>query len=126
MIEAAPSMEGGREALAKLLTQSRRPTAVLCVNDLAAIGALDVCREAGVQVPGHLSIVGFDGISFSASTSPPLTTVWQPAYERGCLAADLLFRRLEHPGEPVVVEHMPCRLLVRGTTGPLVRPVPAS
>ncbi len=70
--------DGGYEAMCRLLRGKIRPTAVLCSNDLTAIGALGAIAEAGLRVPEDISIIGFDDIKLSAYTSPALTTVRLP------------------------------------------------
>jgi DNA-binding LacI/PurR family transcriptional regulator len=67
-----------------------RPTALLCANDMMAIGALEYCRAANLKVPEDVSIVGFDDVPMSRLLTPRLTTVRQPAYEMGMGAAELL------------------------------------
>lgn len=64
-----------------------RPTALLCANDLMAIGALEYCKSVGLRIPQDLSIVGFDDLPVSALLTPRLTTVRQPAREMGAEAA---------------------------------------
>jgi LacI family transcriptional regulator len=71
-----------------------RPTALLCANDLMAIGALQYCRSAGLRVPEDVSITGFDDVPIAALITPALTTVRQPAREMGYAACMLLFDRL--------------------------------
>lgn len=68
-------MEGGVSAMRNLLRLADRPTAVLASNDLTAIGALATIRDAGLDVPRDISLVGFDDISFAHLTHPPLTTI---------------------------------------------------
>jgi LacI family transcriptional regulator len=68
-------MGGGHDAMARLLAQPRRPTAVLASNDLTAIGAMGAIFEQGLGVPEDISVIGFDDIDLSAFTQPPLTTV---------------------------------------------------
>lgn len=67
-----------------------RPTALVCANDLMAIGALEYCKSAGLRVPQDVSIVGFDDLPVSALLTPRLTTVRQPAREMGAEAANCL------------------------------------
>jgi len=85
----------GRELAARALQAKPRPTALICANDLMAIGAIEYCREAGLLVPEDVSIVGFDDLPFSALLTPPLTSVRQPAREMGFRAASLLFDLLQ-------------------------------
>lgn len=68
-------VEGGRHAMAALLEQGPRPTAVIAVNDLSAVGALQAAHAAKLSVPQDISIIGFDNIDVCAMTSPPLTTI---------------------------------------------------
>lgn len=116
MVEAEVSTAGGQEAMTRLLALDEPPTAVLTVNDLMAIGALAACRERGVQVPEDISIIGFDNIPLSALTTPPLTTVEQPAYELGLRAAELVLRRCERPDASPRHILLKSTLVVRGTT----------
>lgn len=68
-------MEGGVIAMRNLLRLKDRPTAVIASNDLTAIGALATIRDAGLEVPRDISLIGFDDISFAHLTQPPLTTI---------------------------------------------------
>ncbi len=88
--------QSGHEAMRSLLTLSSPPTAVFVCNDLMAIGALCAAHEAGLRVPQQLSIVGFDDIALASFTTPRLTTVAQPKYEMGLLAAEMLAERIKH------------------------------
>ncbi len=72
------SPESGRTAAQALLARARTFTALFCANDEMAIGALAGVREAGLTVPGDLSVMGYDGIDLTALTVPPLTTVLIP------------------------------------------------
>jgi LacI family transcriptional regulator len=68
-------IDGGRLATKRLLEEKHRPTAILCSNDLTAIGAIGSIHQHGMEAPGDLSVVGFDDIEISASIHPALTTV---------------------------------------------------
>jgi len=68
-------MDGGHEAMARLLDKAVRPTAVLTSNDMTAIGAMGAIFERGLKVPQDISLIGFDDIELSAFTQPGLTTV---------------------------------------------------
>jgi DNA-binding LacI/PurR family transcriptional regulator len=94
-----------------------RPTAVLAMSDELAIGTLEAARDAGLDVPGDLSVVGFDDIPAAAHASPPLTTVHQPLRRKGELAGKhLLDLRAGH--RPTPGDRLPTRLVVRSSTGP--------
>jgi LacI family transcriptional regulator len=75
MEEGNHQVDGGHQAMARLLSRKMRPTAVLASNDMTAIGALGAIHERGLRVPEDLSVVGFDDIQISAFTQPALTTV---------------------------------------------------
>jgi len=80
----------GRDAGARLLGTSPRPTAVFCANDLLALGVLQAMVGAGIRVPEEMAIVGYDDIEFAAAAAVPLTSVRQPARHLGRTAAELL------------------------------------
>ncbi|HWG25056.1 LacI family DNA-binding transcriptional regulator [Actinospica sp.] len=89
----------GRDAGARLLGLSPRPTAVFCANDLLALGVLQSMFAAGVDVPRDMAIVGYDDIEFASAAAVPLTSVRQPALAMGSLAADLLLEETDGGGE---------------------------
>ncbi|HEV2413764.1 MAG TPA: LacI family DNA-binding transcriptional regulator [Candidatus Dormibacteraeota bacterium] len=91
---AGISVAAGSRAFESLPKGERRPTAVLAMSDMAAIGVMSAAESAGLRVPTDLSVVGFDDIPASEWTSPPLTTVRQPIVEKGKLAARLLIERM--------------------------------
>ena len=93
----APRLVVGVPAIAALLAKSKdRPTAVFGANDMMAIGAMQAAREAGLSVPNDIAIVGFDDIQTAQLLG--LTTVRQPEFELGALAARTLMERLEPGG----------------------------
>ncbi len=84
----------GYEAMRQLLALPRRPTAVFASNDMMAIGAIQAAGEAGLNVPSDVAVVGYDDITFASMVYPQLTTIRQPLYEMGSLAAQGLIERL--------------------------------
>lgn len=84
-------VEGGRQAMLRILRAGPRPTAVLCSNDLTAIGAMGAIHESGLEIPRDISVVGFDDIQLSAYTQPALTTVRVPRRELAATAFRSLF-----------------------------------
>jgi LacI family transcriptional regulator len=62
----------------------------MCANDLIALGMLKRLSQIGVAVPQDIAVVGYDDVSFASMLSPPLTSVRQPKYELGAIAAELL------------------------------------
>lgn len=108
----------GAGTVAQLLELGSPPTAVVCGNDLIAVGALDAARLRGRRVPDELSVTGFDDIEVAALVTPALTTVQNPAYEIGRASARLVLERLDDAataGRRVV---LPCPLAVRESTAP--------
>ena len=99
-----------------------RPTAIVCFNDMMAIGVLKGCNQAGVIVPGDISVTGFDNISFSLYTNPPLTTLDQPKRSIGAEAARLLLDLLNsEPNDKFYTKRVKIlkgKLLVRNSTAP--------
>jgi LacI family transcriptional regulator len=118
LIEVAADfmIEPGRRATERLLARER-PDAILCANDLLAIGALAALRDAGLDVPGDVALVGMDNTPLSEVTWPTLTTVDLGSSERARIAAEMLLERIEDPArEPRVVGVAP-RLVVRASSG---------
>jgi DNA-binding LacI/PurR family transcriptional regulator len=117
--EAPGSARGlGRRGAAALLAgePARRPTALLCASDELALGALEAARDAGLSVPGELSIVGFDDVP-AAQATPPLTTVRQPLAEKGRLAGEQALRLLTGD-RAAPSHHLTVSLVVRQSTAP--------
>jgi LacI family transcriptional regulator len=85
---------GGYEGMKELLKLRPQPTAVFAANDLMAIGAMIGLREAGLEIPRDMAIVGFDDIPAASLVNPPLTTVAQFPERLGRRAAEMLFERL--------------------------------
>ena len=121
--EAAPlvpvvsGFAGGAQALEVLMARPEPPTAILCHNDVCAIGALKAALARGLEVPGDLSITGFDDIEFAAQTTPGLTTIRQPTLQIGETAATLLIKWLEQDTPPPQLVRLPVELVVRESTG---------
>jgi LacI family transcriptional regulator len=120
ILEGAGSIEEGKGAIRQLVAWPHRPTAVICVNDFLAFGALLECKALGIDVPADISIAGFGDIQFAPDTQPPLTTVRMPAADIGRFAAESLLRAI---GRGKGGEHAPtvlkleAPLIVRGSTG---------
>jgi DNA-binding LacI/PurR family transcriptional regulator len=106
----------GRVAGAQLLDRAERPTAILALSDLLAIGVLDAAAERGISVPADLSVAGFDDIPAAATVTPALTTVRQPHQRKGAEAVRLLLA--DDPAQNVL---LPTELVVRASTGPAPR-----
>lgn len=113
--------EGGAIGMTKLLAVDERPTAVVCFNDIMAIGAMHALLQAGLSVPGDCSVTGFDNIPLSRYVNPPLTTFHQPRYELGTEAAEMMLRLLNRKDkmlDAAEIISLRGRLVVRGSTAP--------
>ena len=117
LVAPALSVEQGERAAGLLLAQRPLPTAVMCANDLLALGVLKGLTKAGVAVPDEVALVGYDDVAFASMLSPPLTSVRQPKYELGVSAATLLLEETEGADH----EHRSVRfepeLVVRASSG---------
>ena len=109
---------GGRHAANTLLDLPDPPTAIFAFNDNLAIGVLQAARVRGVQVPGDLSVVGFDDVEHATIVTPTLTTIRQPLAEMGRTAVSLLMRLLEHQRFETLHVELATRLVIRQSTGP--------
>ncbi|MFC5584610.1 LacI family DNA-binding transcriptional regulator [Nitratireductor kimnyeongensis] len=111
-------LHGGARACEALFALPEPPTAIFVANDEMAFGAIHHLREAGRDVPGDVSVVGFDDLYLSEAFYPPLTTVSQPRIDIGRQAMSILLKILSGANvstKPVV---LPATLRVRGTTAP--------
>jgi DNA-binding LacI/PurR family transcriptional regulator len=116
-------VDGGVAAAQEILAAGGGKTiAILCGNDLTAIGVIDGLEAAGVQVPGDVSVVGCDDIYFAHLVRPPLTTVRIPRDRLGGLAFETLTRILRSKKKAGEIVNLPTDLVVRGLTGPVRRP----
>ena len=116
IVNGSGLLEDGPRALTALTQMPDLPTAVLCYNDLAAIGLLAAAARAGLRVPGELSVVGFDNIPLAAFAVPPLTTIEQPTAALGCAAVESCLRALA--GAAVADVVLQGRMIVRESAGP--------
>jgi LacI family transcriptional regulator len=114
-------VDGGLEAMLRLLQHSPRPTAVIASNDLTAIGAMRAIRQCGLRVPEDISVVGFDDIQMAEFTEPPLTTVRLLRTEVARLACDALLQSIRTHGSGAEF-HMSTALVVRCSTGGILPP----
>jgi DNA-binding LacI/PurR family transcriptional regulator len=118
VISGAYHEDAGIEAARTLLAEARLPTAVLAGNDRAALGLLDTLRRGGVDVPGRVSVVGYNDDRIARLSHVDLTTVRQDAPALARAAVRAAAARLDDPTrEPEETELVP-ELVVRGTTGP--------
>lgn len=113
------TLAAGENAAGVILDRHPRPIAILAFSDVLALGALRAAAARGLAVPGALSIAGFDDIPAAARASPALTTVHQPFFEKGRLAATWMLEGWPEDDPPSVL--FPAPLVVRASTGPAPR-----
>jgi DNA-binding LacI/PurR family transcriptional regulator len=112
------TLEGGMAAMGSLLSRASPPTAVICSNDLTAIGVLHGLFEAGKQVPADISVIGFDDVHIAQFMLPPLTTVRMSCTDIAQVAFSLLRHRLEPSTGRQTSRTVDTALIVRQTTAP--------
>ena len=114
------SIDGGIAATTGAWADGLRPTAILAMSDAMAIGAMRALRDLRLDIPGDVSVVGFDDIDLAPHVDPPLTTVHQPIRRKGEEAVRALLTVIERRGQSKP-EHrrLETRLIIRGSTGPV-------
>lgn len=112
--------ELGREGARWLMERRPRPTALLCMSDELALGAIRAAKELGLAVPRDVSVIGFDDTPAARWSDPPLTTIRQDLVAKGRHAGELALRLLEgaRPGPPITID---VELVVRASSGPTGR-----
>jgi LacI family transcriptional regulator len=108
--------QSGMEITQSILKMDPRPTAIFCLNDLMALGALRAAAEAGCSVPQDLAVVGYDDLELAHFTNPPLTTIAQPKKEVGAQAISLLVDRISRKSRPPSRLVLPPELIIRRST----------
>jgi len=109
--------EGGYHAADRLLNHKDHPTAIMCINDPTAIGAMHAAHDLGLFVGNDVAISGFDGVADTAHTLPPLTTVEQTVYSTASLLTKILLARLGDSTFPEKQVKIHPRLVIRSSTG---------
>ncbi len=118
IVEGEHTLESGRDAMVKILALRERPTAMMCSNDMTAIGVQHALFEAKLRVPEDFSLIGFDDIHLAEYTIPPLTTVRMSCKDLALKAVSALVAHLQLKNLPADAgEMIPTRLIVRQTTG---------
>jgi LacI family repressor for deo operon, udp, cdd, tsx, nupC, and nupG len=107
----------GFKSARSLLAQEKRPTALFCISDMLALGAIAGAREMGFRVPEDVTVVGFDDVEYTTMFHPYVTTVVQPCYQIGYTAVELtlgLIQRQQVPTEVI----LPHKMMLRESSGP--------
>jgi DNA-binding LacI/PurR family transcriptional regulator len=107
------SFKSGKSTAKELLKVSPRPTAIFCISDTLALGAITAAKELGIPVPEEVTVIGFDDVEHTTMFHPYITTVAQPCYELGKQSANLLYAQMTQGKElprQLILEH---KLIIR-------------
>ncbi len=118
IVECGPSIKDGYEAAIQLLKLDSRPTAIIAINDLLAIGTVRAAADLGFRVPTDLSVLSYDDVPMADFLVPRLTTVTKDAVNLGRKAFEILLARLQNPELPRQHAYCPVSLIIRESTGP--------
>ncbi|MFB6343743.1 LacI family DNA-binding transcriptional regulator [Saccharicrinis sp. FJH62] len=99
----------------ELLSLPNPPDAIFTGNNLITLGALETIHKRGLKVPEDVAIIGFDDMYWSISLNPPLTAVYQPAYEIGRRCGELLIQRIKDPKRPTIQMILNTQLMIRSS-----------
>lgn len=122
VVESPYTFQDAADAFAVIMQRETRPTAVICGNDILAIGALKQAKAMGLRVPEDISITGFDDIEIAEVTEPAITTVHVPHRQMGQVAAEILVRQLQSKAAGTEIEpesrELDTYIVDRGSLGP--------
>jgi LacI family transcriptional regulator len=114
VFQAGSTIEDGTKAALQLLNESAKPTAIMAVSDMVAIGCAETLLQQGVKIPEDISIVGYGNVLAAEYFRVPLTTVRQPKHRLGTAAVETLMKLIH--GEKVELKRLPAELEVRKST----------
>ena len=118
MLTSEWNRSGGKQAALQLLSQKKRPTAIFAASDMQAIGVLEAAKDLCINVPGELSVIGFDGLEVSELLE--LSTVQQPMRQMGELGVSKLIELMKNPQQLPELIRLNSTLIERRTTRALV------
>jgi DNA-binding LacI/PurR family transcriptional regulator len=96
IVEAGLTVEEGEMTMQKLIDNNNLPEAITCATDMLALGVVKCCKRNGIKIPDDIALTGFSEIPFAELIDPPLTSVLQPTYEMGEIAAKLLLKQIDN------------------------------
>jgi len=130
LFEGNHTIESGMRGMERILARKPLPTAVVCSNDLTAIGAIRALTRSGIDVPDAMSVLGFDDIHLAEFVNPPLTTIRMSPKGLAHAAVEALRSRIENPQQsiPRMLLEVPTTLILRRSTNypPRVEPITAA
>jgi len=103
----------GQNAIRAIVSSGKLPDALICSNDLMALGALAEAKKNNIRIPESLALIGFDDISITVFTDPPISTVRQPLFDMGFTASEFLFSKIQYPEMPAKSMIFPVELIIR-------------
>jgi LacI family transcriptional regulator len=118
VVSSSYQVDSGASAVRTILAAREKPTVIFCGSDLIAMGAMSALEQVGIEVPGDISVLGIDDISFAFLARPPLTTIRVPREHVGSVAfaaLDKMLRLKRHKG---IDHYVTTDLVVRSSTGP--------
>jgi LacI family transcriptional regulator len=115
IVQSGFTVSAGAEAMTRVLKRKLRPSAIYAVCDTAAIGAIQVIRQMNLAIPQDIAIVGTDDLNFVELMEVPLTTVSQPKYQMGAIAAGKLLQNIA--GKPIKNTILETKLIIRDSCG---------
>lgn len=115
------SFKSGKAAAFKLLKQNDRPTAIFCISDTIALGAITAAKELGLRVPEDLTVIGFDDVDDTTMFHPYITTVAQPCYELGKESFKILYECMNNEKETNKKAVLPHKFIIRESSAPFLR-----
>lgn len=118
IVRCGVTIQDGYQAAEKILQDAKRPTALIVVNDLLAMGVMRAAVDLGLNIPRDLSVVGYDDIPFARYLTPRLTTVSKDPVGLGREAVKLLLARIQEPDRPQQTINLSPRVMIRESTGP--------
>jgi LacI family transcriptional regulator len=118
IVQCGPTLEDGYQTTFRLLELPERPTAIIAINDLLAMGAIKAINNVGLRIPDDISLVGYDDIAMAKYLVPGLTTVSKDIAALGRTAVQMLISRIQEPERPYQTIKTSPRLVIRESTGP--------
>jgi len=119
ILEGDHTLEGGVAAMQRAIKAKELPTAILCSNDMTAIGVMHTAWRTGLDIPGDISVIGFDDIHLAQMMMPPLTTIQMSRFALAKAAVAALRAHVEEPEKAAARQEIPIptELVIRESTG---------
>jgi len=116
IFEGDHKIDGGSKITKKILKEKDMPTAIVCSNDLLAIGVLQTLKDNGIKIPDDMSIIGADNIELTRIVTPKLTTIKLERYKMGRAAMELMLKRIKNKKTSRQIREFKTKLTIRDST----------